>query len=399
MDVQAIYVRSYSIVRGQGNSKPFVLYTIEVSTKLRSFEVRRRYSEFEELWNELKTGLGSDLARRWLPALPPKTTTLMGYFTGSNKILAQPEKLAERQAGLERWLKTILVHKELKGHTARNKKLMEFLELDLASKSAGPSDSNEAHPITFTSQTWLTDYNETRSSIQEIYDIVSRRDESLQKNTLDSKSSTAIEVNRINLDAKKLLASVNSRVGSLADGLQQLSKPKDSKGKAALTDGEVSRRAKLISSLQDDCERLGKMTVLARSDLGAGFHQGSKAILSDSSSRDRLELLGRLNGRPTTRVLGSPSGLAGDSPPQETSETRQLNNRQLMETQLNETITKAQDSKLRSLTKVLLRQKRIGLMINQELLEQNEILDELTSNVDVTSNKLKEARKKIDILS
>ncbi|KAI8444664.1 hypothetical protein BY996DRAFT_6425483 [Phakopsora pachyrhizi] len=70
---------------------------------------------------------------------------------------------------------------------------------------------------------------------------------------------------------------------------------------------------KLISSLQDDCERLGKV---------------SKAILSNSGSRDRLELLGQLNNRPTTPVLSSPNSLAGDSPPQDTSETRQLTNRQ-----------------------------------------------------------------------
>ncbi|CAH7685370.1 hypothetical protein PPACK8108_LOCUS19885 [Phakopsora pachyrhizi] len=165
----------------------------------------------------------------------------------------------------------------MKGHSPRNKKLMEFL----AGKSVGPSDSNETHHfITFTYQTWLTGYNKTCSSIQDIYDIVSRLDGSLQKKTLESKSSAAIEVNCINLDAKKLLASVNSQLGSLADDFQQLSKPKYSKIKV------------------------------------------SKAILSNSGSRDRLELLGQLNNRPTTPVLSSPNSLAGDSPPQDTMHLR-----------------------------------------------------------------------------
>ncbi|MBW0539914.1 hypothetical protein O181_079629 [Austropuccinia psidii MF-1] len=399
MEVQSISIRSFQVIKpDQKSSKPYIQYTIEIGTKFKSYEIGRRYSEFECLYNDLKAELGPETSRRWLPPLPPKSTGLISYLTGANNLLTQPAKVAERQAALERWIKTILVHKELKNQTGRCRAVVEFLELqtvDLSCSSPSKKNSSTQLPDNpFTSQSWLIEHNEIRASVRELRDMLSRRDEILQNQTPDSTSSTLAHINRISLDVKRTLATLNTRLGGLANSLEQFSKPA-SKEATVLTEGEISRRLSLVSSLQDDCERLGKLTILPQ--INAGMRLAHGVQFSDAHARNRAELLG--NTRPTTRVLGSASLQSQDVPVEETNETRQLDNRQLVDHQLHEVIGTNQEAKLKALTQILLRQKQIGMMINQELAEQNEVLDELNSGLDSASRKLKDAKKKIDVLS
>ncbi|KAA1066090.1 hypothetical protein PGT21_020889 [Puccinia graminis f. sp. tritici] len=409
MEVQSIAVKSFEIIKPKDSSKPYVLYTIEIGTKLKSYTICRRYSQFERLSEDLKLELDSAVSRRWLPILPPKSTSLVGYLTGSGSLINQPSKIAERQAGLERWLKTVIVHKELKDKTSKSRALMDFLEIPSSLNSTSSSathksshmDDHSANP--FTSQSWLAEHNEIRASVREMYDLLSRRDELLHQST--STSVTLTKLNQINVDGKRNLENITARLGRLTESLKLFTQPDTPKGRGTLTEGETSRRMQLISTLQDDCERLSKK-ILARAEIGTGIRQANQVLSSESASRDRAELLGThsngSNSRPTTRVLGGggPTGSASRNlPAEETVETRQRDNRRLMDHQLNHVIAQTQDDKLKSLTQILSRQKLLGLMINQELAEQNEILDDLDRDVDSASRKLKEATKKINRLT
>ena len=57
-----------------------------------------------------------------------------------------------------------------------------------------------------------------------------------------------------------------------------------------------------------------------------------------------------------------------------------------------------QDVHLSQLTTILARQRQLGLAINQEIAEQNEMLDDLTTAVDQTGSKLNAAKKKLNKL-
>lgn len=283
---------------------------------------------------------------------------------------------------------------------------MDFLELtsmpnsnsSLASK-ASKADDTSSNP--FTSTSWLAEHNEIRASVREMYDLLSRRDELLQPHQTTSTSASLAKLNRINLEAKRNLENLTARLAQLTDSLKQFTQPNGPKGRTTLTEGEASRRLQLVSTLQDDCERLSKKT-LARADIGTGIRQTNQLLSSEAASRDRAELLGlhsnKSIGRPTTRILGGGGSLLS-SLPVETSETRQRDNRQLMDHQLHQIVGQNQEAKLKSLTEILSRQKLLGLMIHQELEEQNEILDDLDRDVDSATKKLKDATKKINRLA
>ena len=57
---------------------------------------------------------------------------------------------------------------------------------------------------------------------------------------------------------------------------------------------------------------------------------------------------------------------------------------------------KNQDESLEELGKIIHRQKEIGLVINDELIRQNKMLDDLTSDTDRVENRQILTRKKLD---
>lgn len=66
--------------------------------------------------------------------------------------------------------------------------------------------------------------------------------------------------------------------------------------------------------------------------------------------------------------------------------------------QLQQSQVDQQDAQLAQLSTILQRQKQLGLAIGQEIAEQNEDLDELTSEVDRVGGKLSGAKKQMNRL-
>lgn len=93
---------------------------------------------------------------------------------------------------------------------------------------------------------------------------------------------------------------------------------------------------------------------------------------------------------PFVRTLGKPQQY------QETDQTRHLDDGGLFQSQKDQ--FDQQDAQLDSLAQILRRQKQLGLTMNQELAEQNELLATLDAEVDVTQGKMKVAEGKMSRL-
>lgn len=107
----------------------------------------------------------------------------------------------------------------------------------------------------------------------------------------------------------------------------------------------------------------------------AGYVPGSyHTAAGDHHSDSRLPA--------TTRQLGAPSS----RPAEETSETRTMTSQDLFDSQQSQ--FDKQDSQLNDLTAILRRQRQMGMAINQELLEQNELLDAFDGEVQETQGRL-----------
>ncbi|ODV78867.1 uncharacterized protein CANTADRAFT_26004 [Suhomyces tanzawaensis NRRL Y-17324] len=91
-------------------------------------------------------------------------------------------------------------------------------------------------------------------------------------------------------------------------------------------------------------------------------------------------------------VLGPPQARRVFGKPQETAETLGLNNKELLQQQVQ--VHQKQDQEIEQLRKIIQRQRQIGEAINQEVGEQNELLDQFNDEVDRTADKVKLARKK-----
>ncbi|OBZ78532.1 Vacuolar morphogenesis protein 7 [Grifola frondosa] len=240
-------------------------------------------------------------------------------------------------------------------------------------KQTGPDGT----PSQFTSSSWLDEHNDLQTRIRDVRADINKRD------ALSDRGDVAGS-HQANVQAKKKLAGVLSRVGFLEEGLKTL-------GLGGMSEGELQRRTDMAARLRDDCEKLAKIVTVARMT-ARGL--GSNAERNPASPTDRAALLGSSSatgfGRPVARVFGAAAQ------PQETEQTRPLDDHGLF--QLQVTQMEQQDTQLAHLTTVLNRQKHLGLAIGNEIAEQNELLDNLTSEVDRVGGKLTSAKKQLNRL-
>lgn len=359
--IQAIYIRSHE---QRPHPKPHVVYRIEIQAHVRSWQMWHRYSEFVELHTELTKSTGSPPPA----ALPPKNafSVLKGPFKKEDALIGQ------RRVGLETYLRAILSAKEDKWRESYA--FRDFLGVPVG-KQALEGGSNTQ----FSSASWLDEHLELQSRIRDIRADINRRDTLSDRGDVHASHS-------VNVQAKKRLAEILSRVRTLTEGLQAL-------GMSGMAEGELQRRTDMVARLQDDCEKLGKMLTVAR--------QASRMAVSAPSppsgftnvtlapESDRAALLG--GSKPVTRVFGMAS-----KTPQETDVTRPLDDHGVV--QLQKTQLEHQDAQLSQLTSILQRQRHLGEAINAELVVQNEMLDNLNDEVDQTGTKLSSAKKQLNRL-
>ncbi|KAL1952007.1 hypothetical protein VTO73DRAFT_1156 [Trametes versicolor] len=359
--IQAIHIPAWE---ERSEPKTHVVFRIEIQASVRSWQMWRRYSEFADLHLELtKSPSGAPPA-----PLPPKHA--LALFRSSTN----PALLEERRAALETYLRAIL--------SARDPSWREsFAFRDFLGVPVGkPSAHDMGGGARFTSAAWLDEHQDLQARVRDVRADINRRD-ALSDTGDVSGSHTA------NVQAKKKLAGLLSRVGVLDEGLQTLAL-------AGLSEGELRRRTDMVARLRDDCEKLAKIVTVSRMT-ARGI--GSAAERNPAAASDRDALMGSGNGaqgsgfvRPVARVFGQAAQ------PRETEQTRPLDDHGLFTMQ--KTQMEQQDVQLSQLSTILQRQKQIGLAIHQEVAEQNNELDHLTDEVDRVGGKLTGAKRQLNRL-
>ncbi|KAM5535410.1 hypothetical protein V8D89_010932 [Ganoderma adspersum] len=361
--IQAIHIRGYE---DRPEPKPHTVYRIEIQASVRSWQMWRRYSEFADLHIELTKSCGGTP-----PApLPPKNS--FAFLRGSKTSLAL---LEERRAALEQYLRAILAAKDDVWRES-------FAFRDFLGVPVGKQDAGGAGGGGFTASSWLDEHQDVQARVRDVRADINRRD--ALSDARDVSGS-----HQANVQAKKKLAGILTRVGTLEDGLKGL-------GLSGMSAGELQRRTDMVARLRDDCEQLAKIVTAARTT-SRGI--GTAAERNPALATDREALLGSPPGssgmpggfsRPVARVFGQ------KAQPVETEQTRPLDDQGLL--QLQQTQIDQQDAHLAQLSTILQRQKGLGLAIHQEIKEQNEELDALTSEVDNVGAKLTKAKRDLNRL-
>lgn len=359
--IQAVSIRGHE---ERQTPKPHVVYRIEIQAHVRSWQMWRRYSEFVELHTELTKSTGSPPP----VLLPPKNT--FSIFRGPFK--DESAMIEQRRAGLEAYLRAIIGAKE--DRWRESYVFREFLGVPVG-KQAPAAGSGSTQ---FSLASWLDEHFELQSRIRDVRAHINRRD------TLSDRGDVGAS-HTANVQAKKTLAEILSRVRILTEGLQEL-------GMAGMAEGELQRRTDMVARLQDDCEKLGKIVTVARQASRANTlttTPGTFTNVSIAPESDRAALLG--SDKPVSRVFG-----AALKNPQETGQTRPLDDHGLL--QLQKTQMEHQDTQLSQLTTILQRQRHLGEAIGAELRLHNEMLDDLANDVDRVGGKLSGAKKQLNRL-
>jgi regulator of vacuolar morphogenesis len=352
--IQAVYVLGYE---DRPTPKPHTVYHIQIKAQIRSWSMWRRYSEFDELNDELTKSTGHPPPH----PLPPKHK--FSILRSHN----DPALLEERKQGLELYLRAIISSKE--DTWREHRAFKDFLGIPVGRHANVPDSSSAGQ---FTSATWLDEYQSLLTRLREVRSDINKREAlSSQDITASQKSSVA---------AKQKLAGVLSRIGNLGMSLKELAAN-------GMNEGELQRRTDMVARLQDDCEKLGKMVAVTRqsardpiatSTTGSATDANREALLGSGHAFQRI-----------TRVFGS-------SEPQETEVTRPLDDRGLVGLQQQQ--IEQQDEQLSVLTTILQRQRQLGEAINREITSQIEMLDDLSNEVDRVGGNLSSAQKQMNKL-
>ena len=331
----------------------------------------RRYSEFVELHAELTQSTGAAPPAPIPPKHPLSAATGILTF-GIVKVGERDEKvIEERRVGLEAYLRAIVSAKD--DRWRENYAFKEFLGVPIGKQDNFASSNSGAR---FSSSSWLDEHLELQSRIRDIRASINKRDALSDRGDIGGSHAA-------NVQGKKQLAEVLSRLRVLGTGLQEL-------GMGGMKEGELQRRTDMVGRLQDDCEKLGKMVTVARhtsrlSEGGAGTSLGK--ILAPES--DRVALMG-------TPTFHKPARVFGSAQPRETDVTRPLDNVGVF--QLQKQQMEQQDEQAARLTTILQRQRQLGEAIGAELNVQNEMLDGLNNAMDNTGSKLTAAKRQMNRL-
>ncbi|WVQ76295.1 hypothetical protein IAR50_005960 [Cryptococcus sp. DSM 104548] len=356
MDIRDISIISTKTI---DTPKPHTVYIIQVTTPTRSWTVSRRYNDFVDLNTELKSSTGSEPPA----ALPPKTWGLA--FGKSNE-----DKVRERKPLLELYLRTILNTKKDLWRTAYT--FSDFLAVP--SHSTAASAPGQSGGLKFTPQSWMLEHTSIQTLLRAARSALLKRDALASMSNASGSRSSAVE-------AKRHLKEVDGKLELLENGL---------KGLQGLGEGEVRRREELVEGLKVERQSLGRMaeagvrTAAPAGGAAGGARDGANPWAPTSQTQTMPGAL------PSGRVFGS------KPPPQETDQTRPLDDRQLLQYQTSN--MSQQDEQLRGLSRLLQTQRRMGEEIHVEIESQNELLDGIEQGVDRTGRKLGKAKREMNRL-
>lgn len=356
--------------------KPYTVYHITLQLPLRKLEVRKRYSEFLDLQSALTTETGSS---------PPVPLPGKSWI---RRTVSSAALTDERRKSLEAYLQAIIASDDARWRSSaawRN-----FLNLPTgtstlnANGSLTASQSGSANSSSLTDPNrWLDVHRDVKSQIQTARQQLKQREA----------ATTALAQHKLSADAKASLVRAATAIAQLDDGLKNIStasKGDDAGwgGRQKLGDGELRRRRDLLVAARKEVEGLeGVLRSLAVKSVNASSGINTPAAASEGDKEALWR--GSSAAKPGGRVLGGPL--------KETARTRELDNAGVL--QLQQQVMQEQDEDVLALGKTVAKLKDMGILINEELAIQNEMLGIIDADVDRHQAKLDIAKRRIGKIS
>ena len=353
------------------NGKPYTAYHVNLQLPLRKHEIKKRYTDFENLHKELSSQTGQ------APPAPLPAKSWLRRTVNSEGLTE------ERRQGLEKYLKSIIESDDARWRSSSAWR--SFLNLPSgtntisANGTLSSSRRRESTGGIKDPNEWLDVHRELKSQIQSARKQLKQREA----------ATTAQAQHSLSADAKASLVRAATSITQLDDGLRSISDA--SKGDDAgwggskrLGDGEIRRRRDLVGAAKKEVEGLeGLLRSMATKNTNttSAIHTGAAATAADKEGLWK----GTSAAKPSGRVLGGPL--------KETERTRELDNSGVL--QLQQQVMEEQDEDVMSLGKTVSKLKDMGIMMEEELTIQNGMLNMLEEDADRVKGKVDVARERI----
>ncbi|KAH0361625.1 Phox-like protein, partial [Aureobasidium melanogenum] len=346
------------------DGKKYTLYHVQLALPVRTHETRKRYSDFTSLHDTLVSQTGAAPPT----PLPPKSWL--------RRTVDNPALTEQRRRGLEAYVRAILDAQDARWRSSTVWR--HFLGLPNDDKQSKIKQQNDsvADPAA-----WLDLHRDVKNQLHDARQLLKKRDA----------AATAQEQHAISANAKAALVRAATGLARLDDALTKAAtktKEDDDGGwgqASRLGEGEIRRRRDMLGLARAETESLeSNLKSLVVKPQGSMLSASSAAAAASDS--DKRALWGDAPAaRSSRRVLGGPA--------QETDKTRELDNSGVL--QLQKRIMGEQEQDVLEIGKAVTRMKEMGIMINEELVVQNEMLNMLDTDVDRVQGKIDVAKKRI----
>ena len=353
------------------DSKPFTVYHVNLQLPLRKHEIKKRYTDFVDLQNALTSQTGQ---------APPASLPAKSWLrrTVNNEGLTE-----ERRQGLEKYLKSIIESDDARWRSSSAWRA--FLNLPSGTNTVNANGSfskskrsNSAGGITDPNE-WLDVQRELKSQIQSARQQLKQREA----------ATTAQLQHSLSAEAKASLVRAATSITQLDDGLRSIADAGRGDeggwgGSKRLGDGEIRRRRDLLGAAKKEVEGLeGVLRSMAtkNTNTSSAVHSGAVATAGDKEDLWR----GTSAAKPSGRVLGGPL--------KETERTRERDNAGVL--QLQQQIMVEQDEDVMDLGKTVAKLKDMGILVNEELTVQNDLLGLLEEDTGRVQRKIDVGKRRI----
>lgn len=324
------------------DTKPYIIYLLHVQLSGKFYVLKKRYSEFCVLHQQLLevTGCAPPVA------LPPKYYLL--------NIFLKPSLIEERRRGLEAYV--VAIHRSKNACWRSSPPWRQFLKLPIYTIGQFMISMDNQTPL-LSDQSWIRLFHETKSFLQAAKRHVSRRKYSESATTSQASWIASI----------KGFCTIRSSLEQLSQSLDYVNTHK------SIGERELWRRKDMLENMKREYAFLEHVI-----HTNNQIKQDTPSAIQPWQNHETLFIRRNLEKTP------------------ETERTRELNSAGLI--YLQKDILTEQDEQLSAFLPILRKQKEIVTAIAEELDIQNEMLNELDESVQKTNAKLKSAKKKCEQL-
>jgi len=358
------------------DSKPYTQYHIVLRLPLSTREIKKRYTDFENLHAALQAETSS---------APPSPLPAKSWF---RRTVNNPSLTEERRKGLDTYIRAIVAAEDARWRSSSAWRAFLNLPPGTNTVNENGSLSKDRRPssgvgISDPNQ-WLDVHRELKSQIHTARQQLKQREA----------AQTAQNQHALSAEAKASLVRAAVNIAQLEDGLRNMGGAgkggEGDWGAKKLGDGELRRRKDMLAANRKEVEGLEAVlrSLASSATKGKGAGQSAGGQAATASEGDKSALFSGASQGPKTsgRVLGG-------GPLKETERTRELDNQGVL--QLQQQVMQEQEEDVLSLGKTVSKLKDMGILINEELTVQNEMLGLVDQDVERLQGKIDVGRARI----